>query len=371
MAGNEDVMKKIGQGRGRRSISKSLWRGLWYTGVFSLWCLLSACADRSILDDLDQKQANEIVAFLQEQGISSSVEKGTGAKSKFSVLVSGDHYGLAVSLVSRFGYPRVPEKNFEDLIAQRGILPDSRDVQALRVDRALGVQTEEMLAALPGVTDVRAIVRQNYQTKGQQGDPAVSVVLTFDTSTRVPPNREEVLNLILGVLPGITPEAIRIHIQSASDVTTNSRGQIGASAAFGREGVRRKGAELVKVPLTKFLFGKHVPASEYRSFVVLFASFLLLIGALGALVGYWYGFFQRSSDIRYGASRKESLRDQLPDLGTTGSYRNDQLRLGDGSSRSIGDASSRGSSMGDGPPGGSGPLGDGSPRDSGEEGSRE
>jgi type III secretory pathway lipoprotein EscJ len=298
----------------------------WKISFFMTVCIFCsvACSERSIIDDVEQKQANEIVAFLHEQGIPAEASKGTGAKAKFSVVVRDDDYGAAVALVTKTGFPNTPTQTFDEIIAQRGLLPDSRDMQALRIDRALAVQLEEMLRAVPGISDAKVVVRQHFQSDGP-GASSVSVVISTDHSVAGDAivNEDSLRQLIAKSLPSVDPAQVLLRIDRLPDTVKRM--------GMAREGALREDESVVRIPLTRFLFGKHVPADEYGGFVFVFCGSLVLIGILGALLGYWYGFFQRSTDFRSSGGKRAVLRDANSELPN---FRSEQLRLSDAPDRS-------------------------------------
>jgi len=82
-----------------------------------------------------------------------------------------------------------------------------------------------------------------------------------------------------------------------------------APAALQTEGAANQAGRVVRIPLTRFLFGWRVAEGDYRGLAVSLIAFLLLMGILGMVAGYWYGFYRHSSG---------SFRMGLLDSGTRG-----------------------------------------------------
>ena len=78
--------------------------------------LLTACNEQQVAGPVDQRQANEIVAYLSSNGIGASVTKERRGNN-FTVLVRRSDYFAAAGLLAREGLPREVEPSFFDLIA--------------------------------------------------------------------------------------------------------------------------------------------------------------------------------------------------------------------------------------------------------------
>ncbi|MCB0332783.1 MAG: hypothetical protein KDD55_04740, partial [Bdellovibrionales bacterium] len=112
------------------------------THVVQLCCLillslcLSGCGDVPVARGITQSQANEIVAVLSHHGIYAFADKQVGVGDSYDVEVKKSYYTRAVDLLHAKGLPAKTPERFSDLIAQKGIIPDSREVEALRLDHA-------------------------------------------------------------------------------------------------------------------------------------------------------------------------------------------------------------------------------------------
>ena len=116
--------------------------------IVGLCGLLSACQNSEVAHDLSERQANEIIAVLSEQGIPAAASRGTGARARFIVQVPSNHYSEAVSILHYEGLPKLEEPSVNELLSPKGFLPNSRELESMRIDRAIATELENMLKTI-------------------------------------------------------------------------------------------------------------------------------------------------------------------------------------------------------------------------------
>ncbi|NMC62723.1 MAG: hypothetical protein GYA55_06085 [SAR324 cluster bacterium] len=245
---------------------------------FFLSCaLLLACQGEQIGSGLDQAQANHMVAVLNAHGIASVSKKEGGGKGNFAVWVDRSDRGEAAALIDEKGLLQRGEASLEDLLSNQGLLPGSRDIDQLKLDRALAVQLEKLLMNLPGVYSARVVVRQNFLPEGAK--PSVSVVLEGDFRKGL--SKEELITLARQVLPGIETEQIMVsmHRSYAADALAE---EIGVLNIKGRP---------IPLALASFLGWWRVPKDDYTSLALALVGLLIACAFIGVIVGYWYGYY--------------------------------------------------------------------------------
>ncbi|MCB0352690.1 MAG: hypothetical protein KDD64_04170 [Bdellovibrionales bacterium] len=261
--------------------------------VFVL-CLVVGCSEVPVAQDIDQSQANEIVSLLNSNGIFASAEKDSGRASTYTVSVKQSFYTRAIDLLHRKGLPGKQRADFEELIAKRGLIPDSREVEALRLDRALSVQVEDILKQNPNVVSSNAIVR--YHFAGPEGHPSTSVVVQVRPGATL--DEASLRDLIAQSVPDLSSEAVHLSIYQLPDSEDDMMIQ----------GVLNKEGTVVRVPLTNFLFGWKVPEEDYNGLVFSLIGLSALLALVGGIVGYWYAYLQNS---------KSEFENEGPDLRST------------------------------------------------------
>ncbi len=231
---------------------------------------LSGCGDSSVADGLAQRDANEIVAALRARGIEASTEKERGAKGRYTVSVSSDRFGEAAAALTELGLPAEQKLSFGELVAPSGILPSSREVEALRLDRAAAAEIEALLSQHPGVASAGVIVRMRATQSGES--PAVSVVVQKRAGDAL--DEAAVREMVVRAVPGIHPEGIVLVIaeQRPPPVVADSSG----------------------ASLVPFLVFWRVPQDDYGGLSLLLLGLLVGITALAGLAGYIYGQYNLS-----------------------------------------------------------------------------
>lgn len=242
---------------------------------------LGGCSRSPVADDVGQKEANEIVSILRERGIESTVEKVKGARGRYSVQVASKDFGESVSILASLGLPEEKKASFSDLVAQSGILPSSREVEALRLDRASAAELEELLKGLPGVASASVVVRSHGLDSGVT--PAVSAVVQTHPGKSL--SSEEVRTLLARTVPGLKGEEIVLSIGEQG----STRGKFSGSDRASSETQQ----------LVPFLRVWKVPKDQYAGLATLVVGLIFLVGAIAGLVGYVLGqyFLSRSPDF--------------------------------------------------------------------------
>ncbi len=238
-------------------------------------CILGGCGDVPVAQDLTQRQANEIVSTLHHNGISALASRESGAKGRFYVNVRPSKYSDAVSLITSSGLPGEDKASFNEIIEQRGFMPSSRDMEALRVDHALAAELEELFALHPAVAACRVIVRLNFSRAGSE--PGIAVMLQTNQDATI--SSDEIRKIIERVVPAVKAENVVVSTYSAPHLQT------GGSAM---EGVINDQGAVIRAPLVPFLFFWRVPDQDYDGIAGVLIFAVLIALAVGGAVAYWW-----------------------------------------------------------------------------------
>ncbi len=252
-----------------------------------LCCSLLACSSTPLVEDVSQKEANEIVALLSRHGVPAQSQRVAGGRGKYSVATDRSYYEESIILLQRYDLPRTIASPFEDLVEQQGFLPNSREIEALRIDRARSIELEELLLSHPGVKSARVVVRSASLPEGVSEGACSAVVQTEGQAPRI----EILTEIIANALPGINRSYIRVAIEQAPQV------QVRVDQP---SGLYRSGETVVQVPLVSFLWLWRVPAGDYLRMSIALLIGIVVVLSAGGLIGYWMAYFRRSKQFFEG-----------------------------------------------------------------------
>ena len=254
--------------------------------------LISGCNTSVVLNDLSQSEALEVIAALNATGISAYSAEDSGARGKFSVTVDSARYSEAVAIINDKRLPRRSE--FRKMIEPKGLLPNSRELEALRVDKARAIELKELLENHPDIASAEVTVRQKFLAEDEA--PSVgAMVVTRSGSTL---STDQLRTMIQSFVPGINPERV-VVVAHALDSSGN---------VFKAEGILNENQKLIHVPLAGFLLGWRVAEADQNGLAITIVAFVLAVGILGAILGYSYGSFKRSEDALNDALPEPAIR---------------------------------------------------------------
>lgn len=233
---------------------------------------LSGCRTVEVARDLDQFQANKVIARLNSLGISAQSEVSKGSKGRYTLLVNQSDRLAAISLIDKLGLISKPDTEFDELTKSQGFLPSSRAVENLRLDRALAAELEEILNSLPQTVNSNVIVRLNYLPA--ETLPSVSVVL----EVKAVAESEEIRQLIMNSVPGVATENIIVTIKEAED----------SDNSFKLIGLKQDGQEVLPVALVPFFIWLVPEGVDYELALLVLALALMAI-ILGGMLGFAFG----------------------------------------------------------------------------------
>lgn len=133
--------------------------------VLLLSCLLLlGCRLPSLLEGLDQVQANEVVALLQRNNIGA--EKYENGKLGYSIRIKQADFAAAVDLLTLYSLPSKPRSEVAQMFPADAMVASPRAEKA-RLYSALEQRLEQSLATLDGIVSAR--VHVSYDLDAGEG----------------------------------------------------------------------------------------------------------------------------------------------------------------------------------------------------------
>jgi len=133
--------------------------------LLMLLCLmLSGCRQSSLLEGLDQQQANEVLSVLQRNNIAAV--KVDAGKSGYSVKIDQVDFSAAVDLLNLYSLPSRPRLQVAEMFPADSLVASPRAEKA-RLYSALEQRIEQSLGVLEGVVSAR--VHVSYDLDAGEG----------------------------------------------------------------------------------------------------------------------------------------------------------------------------------------------------------
>lgn len=261
---------------------------------------LAACNTVPVAQEVSQTDANQIVAILGQYGISSTSQRDSGGKARYNVYVKRNAYSEAQNvLFKRQLLPRTDR--LDELTTPKGFLPNSREMESLRVSRAYALQVEELLLNNPDVLSAKVIVNANTTSGG-------SAVVNIRHRIGANLDPQAIQQMVERSVPGLSNEGVQVFLYG-------SQGELDAVGSE-IEGAFRQDDSVLRIPLSRFLFGWKVAEDDYDGLALTLLISIVAVFSIGIVIGYWYGFFQQqpSSPTQLELSSIASDKAETPKL---------------------------------------------------------
>lgn len=146
-----------------------MWVKRFVFGLFSIALLLfTGCeSNQTIINNIDERQANEIIVFLSSYGIaaqklpsvSSGGVGGSGPSNMWNIAVTPTQTTQAMAILNRVGLPRRKTTSLLDMFAQTGLMSSDKQ-DTIRYQAGLEKDLENMIEQIDGVVD--AVVKLSF-----------------------------------------------------------------------------------------------------------------------------------------------------------------------------------------------------------------
>ncbi len=141
-------------------LTHQLQRALLAMTALAALVLLAGCENNMVIvNDVNERDANEIIVFLASKGIPadktpsvSSAPGGAEASPKWSIAVPPSQATEAMSILNQNGLPRQQGTNLLDLFAKSGLMSSDKE-ETIRYQVGLAQQIANMIRKIDGVID--------------------------------------------------------------------------------------------------------------------------------------------------------------------------------------------------------------------------
>ncbi|WP_030127896.1 EscJ/YscJ/HrcJ family type III secretion inner membrane ring protein [Pseudomonas sp. QTF5] len=145
------------------------------SALLMLVCVaLVGCRQPSLLEGLDQQQANEVLSVLQRNNIAAT--KVDAGKTGYSVTIDQIDFSAAVDLLNLYSLPSKPRIQVAEMFPSDSLVASPRAEKA-RLYSALEQRIEQSLSVLEGVVSARVHVSYDLDA-GEGGRKAAPIHLS-------------------------------------------------------------------------------------------------------------------------------------------------------------------------------------------------
>lgn len=228
-----------------------------------LLILTTGCSKRELYSQLQEKEANEMIAILLRYGIDS--EKTPGAENTFTVHVQADRFSESVTILNDFGYPQDHFAGMGEVFKKSGLVSSPVE-ERIRYMHALSEELQETITLISGVLAARVhVVIPNNDPLAENIYPSsAAVFIKYRKNAGVEDVVSQIKNLVVKSIEGLTYENVSVALFPVSE------GDITAPAG-----------EIPSIPmLTK------QESSNTAVLVVVFLLFVMV--SVGGVAGYYF-----------------------------------------------------------------------------------
>lgn len=185
--------------------------------------LLASCGtNHTIVNNISERDANEIVVFLATKGIEAqkvtASAGGPGAAATptnlFNIMVDPKHSVEAMALLNRYGLPRRSGVNLLTLFAKSGFTSSDRE-ETIRYQAGLAEQLRTTISKIDGVldADVEISFPEQAATPGATPSKITAAVYVKHQGFLDDPNNHienKIKRLMAGSVPGLEYENVSV-----------------------------------------------------------------------------------------------------------------------------------------------------------------
>ncbi len=192
------------------------------TAPLLLGLLLGGCADEPLLHDLAERQANEVLVALDEEGVAGTKARQEGTEAAWTVAVARAEVGKAHRVLAARQLPRARPQGLGEVFGQGGMVPTPVEERA-RWLHALSGELARSLEALDGVIEARVhlgLPAEDPLHPGARPAPRAAVLVkcrpaACGTLRDLEPGLRA---LVAGSADGLSAEAVAVVIAEAAPV---------------------------------------------------------------------------------------------------------------------------------------------------------
>lgn len=248
--------------------------------------MMSSCEnDQSVVNNVDEREANEIVVYLASKGIHAikveapAAEIGGTASTFYNIHVPENRLTESMAYLNQVGLPRQKGTSILQLFAKSGLVSSDKE-EEIRYNAGLEEQLKNTIRKMDGVLDAEVNISfpMNEENVGiQEKKPRITAaVFVKHQGLLDDPNNHfetKIKRLLSGSIPNLSYEDVSVIVDKArfADITLDANAEL----------ISHKRRQADTVSIWSIQMSKH----SLARFRIIFFTFICIILAFGALLG--------------------------------------------------------------------------------------
>lgn len=177
----------------------------------------TGCAKVELYSQLDEQQANEMMAVLLAEDIQCN--KLAGEETTWKVEVSQADFSKAVNRLRQKGYPKTTYTGMGDVFKKSGLVSSPTE-ERIRFMHALSQELSQTISQIDGVVSARVhIVLPNNNPFGDTIQPSsASVFVKHQPNANLSVQIPEITRLVVGSIEGLEYDAVSTVLFAADEI---------------------------------------------------------------------------------------------------------------------------------------------------------
>jgi type III secretion protein J len=187
-----------------------------YISLGATVVLLAGCGKSTLYSELEEKEANQVMAILLRNGI--DCDKEAGAEKRFIVRVETGHFSEAVEILNDYGYPKDQFEGIGDIFKKSGLVSSPTE-ERIRYMHGLSQDLQETLTQISGVLTARVhVVIPNNDPLAEHLFPSsAAVFIKYRKDSGIENTIPQIKNLIVKSIEGMSYDNVSVALFPIQD----------------------------------------------------------------------------------------------------------------------------------------------------------
>ena len=187
--------------------------------TLSLIVFLTGCGYETLYSNLDEQQANEMLALLLTQGIQA---KKTGLDQQWTLQIQRSNLPKAIDLLKSEGYPRKQFESLGDVFKKEGFVSSPVEERA-RLLHALSQELSNTLSTIDGVVTARVhlAIPERRVLSDETTPSSASVFIKYRSGSEVANQAASIKALVVNSIEGLPYDNVTVTFFASTPKLTS------------------------------------------------------------------------------------------------------------------------------------------------------